>query len=400
MSSLAKTAGIHGGSTVVGACLPAIKIRDLVSTAGELPASRLLQTHPVGKRFGGWNLLGPSPRSFFKMVPWLLLLLPATGAGAPQPMVHAELQTADTAWAGQRLSLVVELFAPGYFSSAATFDLPDPPGLIVMPPSEHPVVSGKQIDGTYFAVQRHELSVYAANAGEHTVPPIQVRFSFKRSPLDHDDIATAVETESIRFSIAAPPGTRGLGQVISARNLTMVETWKPELGKAKARAGDAFTRTITFSAPDVPGMVFPPFPTGTIEGLRLYPRAPALLDQTDNGVFNGGRRDTIVYVCERPGEFTIPAARLTWWDLDAKKLRAVDFPAHTINVAVNPALSGAANTQPPSRRRSLTRWWWPASLLAVGVTLFLLFRSVNFRQACGRWMAPLRPVHLQSLNPR
>jgi hypothetical protein len=330
----------------------------------------------------------------------LFFLLPVAGLSAPQPMVRAELQIPDIAWTGQKITLVVELLAPGYFSSAATFDLPDPPGLIVMPPSEHPIVSGKQVDGTYYAVQRHELSVYAANAGEHTIPPIHARFSFKHSPLDHDDIATAVETEPIRFTVAAPPGTQGLGQVISARNLKVVETWKPEPGKGKARAGDAFTRTITFRAPEVPGMVFPPFPAGQIDGLRLYPQSPALLDQTDRGVLSGGRRDTIVYVCERTGDFTIPAARLTWWDLDAKRLRKVDFPARTISVTANPALSGAANAPAPGQRWILAHWWWPVGMLALGASFFVLFRSARFRQTCARWMVPLRPVHLQSLNPR
>ena len=148
-------------------------------------------------------------------------------------------------------------------------------------------------------------------------------------------------------------------------------------------------------------MVFPPFPTGQIEGFRLYPRVPVLLDQTDEGVLNGGRRDTIVYVCERPGEFTIPAARLTWWDLDAK-LRTVDFPAHTINVAV-------VHIERRSKHPASEPAQESHALVVAGASSpggggrsnsFLLFRSVNFRQACGRWMAPLRPVQLQSFNPR
>ena len=45
------------------------------------------------------------------------------------------------------------------------------------------------------------------------------------------------------------------------------------------------------------------------------------------GSLTGKRRDTITYVCQRAGRFTIPAARLTWFDLDAKKLQTIDFPA-------------------------------------------------------------------------
>ena len=59
-----------------------------------------------------------------------------------------------------------------------------------------------------------------------------------------------------------PPGAEGLGNVISARNLKVEETWKPELGKTTIKPGDAFTRTIIFSAPDLPGMGLPAVSSG------------------------------------------------------------------------------------------------------------------------------------------
>ncbi len=329
----------------------------------------------------------------------LLFVFGLTAVHAQEPMVRAKLQLPDTLWTGQKVTLVVELLAPGYFSGAAAFDLPDAPGLILLPPTEHPVVSGETIGDTYYVIQRHELAVYPASAGPHTIPPITVRFAFKRTPLDHDDVAATVTTKALTLTVATPPGAESLGQVISARKLEVTETWEPDPAKTKPKTGDAFTRTITFTAPEVPGMVFPPFPAGKIAGLKLYPKSPALLDHDERGAFAGGRRDTIVYVCERPGRFTVPAVRLTWWDLDARKLRIVDLPARTFEVRPNPALSPTAAATPGVAETAAWHWRQLAGFSVLAALLVAMAASTRVRHACQRFVAPLRPVHLASLNP-
>jgi hypothetical protein len=108
--------------------------------------------------------------------------------------------------------------------------------------------------------------------------------------------------------VKLPPGAEGLATLISARDLKATEIWQPESGSAKA--GDAFTRTITFSAPDIPAMVFPPFTTTEVAGLGVYPGAPRLLDHSERGTMRGERQDIVTYVCQRSGRFVVPAARL------------------------------------------------------------------------------------------
>jgi hypothetical protein len=321
-------------------------------------------------------------------------------AFAQEPKIRAHLELPDPLWTGQKVTLVVELLAPGYFAGAASYELPDPAGLLLFPPAEHPIVGGETIDGTYYVVQRYELAVYPSTAGPHTIPPIPVRIQYKRAPLDHDSVSATVRTPALTLRVTAPPGTAGLGQVISARNLRVADEWKPEPGAATIKAGDAFTRTITFTAPEVPGMVFPPFPVGKIDGLRLYPKPPVLLDRNGRAGLAGGRRDTIVYVCERPGRFVIPAVRLTWWDLDAKQLRTADLPAHTITVAANPALAATVAAPAPQAGWRDKAWWRLGGGGALVILLGLGWRSVWRRGVVRRLVAPLRPVHLQPLNPQ
>ena len=310
------------------------------------------------------------------------------GAIGQEPKVRTSLSTQGDMYVGQRLTLVVELFAPGFFASAATFDLPDPQGVLLMPPTAHPMVSSEDIDGVSYSVQRHELFAFPKRGGSQTIPSLPVRFAFKRSPLDQAKISASVTTDPVEFTVVLPPGAEGLANVISARNLKVEETWQPELGKTTIKPGDAFTRTIIFSAPNLPGMVFPPFPADSIDGLGVYAKHQ-ILDQTERGQLRGERRDVITYVFQRSGEFTIPAARLTWWDLDNKQLQSVDFPAHVFSVAEAPL--------PMSSSKPLARWK-PALAVLILLALALLCYA-RLRHLFADAFARFRPVRLAPLNP-
>lgn len=321
----------------------------------------------------------------------IVMLAPASAQDA---QVRATIETKGDLWIGQRVTLVVELLAPGYFAGSAAFDLPNPPGLMLAPPEGSPLVSSETIADTTYTVQRHELSILAQRGGEQTIPSITVRFHFKRNPLDKNEVAATVKTPPVKFTVKVPPGAEKLGNLISARDLKVEETWKPDPGKAKA--GDAFTRTIEYSAPDVPAMAFPPFPPGKIDGLGVYPKPPEVLDHSERGTLTGKRRDTITYICQRPGQFTIPAVRLTWFDLDAKKLQTIAFPARTFDVAPNPAMAAAvaASTKESSSLRPFLLGLLGAlgvcGCAALAAKTWPLWRPV---------IDYFRPVHLAPLNP-
>jgi len=329
----------------------------------------------------------------------LLVALLCNSIRAQEAMVRAHLETNATVWVGQKVTVAAELLAPGFFSSAVSFDLPDPRGVLLLPPLGNPILSSETISNTSYTVQRYELSAFPMRAGRQSVPAIPLRFSFKRAPLDTNEIAATLTTPPMPFTVKEPPGAENLGQVISARDLKIAEAWQPELGKTNVPAGSAFTRTITFTAPDVPGMVFPPFPAGAIDGLGIYTKRQ-LLDRTDRGSLRGERRDVITYVCQRPGEHTIPAVRFIWFDLGTKQLSTNDLPARTLNVIANPALATATGTSPTGGSASHSVVWWAfAGSIAILGLLFFAARSRALCRVIARLLIPLRPLHLQKLNP-
>lgn len=331
-----------------------------------------------------------------------LLLAAAASCGtavAQDAKVRARLASDDPVWVGQEVTLVVELLAPGYFASAASFDLPDPAGVLLMPPSTHPQVDSETIDDTRYALQRHELRAWPMRAGQQSIPALTVRFSFKRQPLDTDTVPAAVTTRALPLAVRQPPGAEQLGTVISARQLEVEEIWKPEPGTGPVKAGTAFTRTITFEAPDVPGMVFPSFPAPELDGLGVYAKHGVRDRQDDDGALVGVRRDEITYVCERPGEFTIPAATYTWFDLASKTLRTKTLPARTLKVIANPAMAAAGPTAHGSAAPAPRPWSQAVGALLLLVVLLLTGLTGRVRRLLARALAPFRPVRLQPLNP-
>ncbi|HET6564450.1 MAG TPA: hypothetical protein VFG52_03470 [Xanthomonadales bacterium] len=333
----------------------------------------------------------------------LALLIFTVQVQSQEPLVRASVSgkhaSSDQLWVGQGVTLVVEVLVPGYFNSAVHFNLPDPAGVLLMPPQDHPLVSNEAIDGTEYTVQRLELRAWPMRAGDVNIPAFTASFSYKQNPLDEQGKPGTVTTPALQLSVQTPPGAENLGLVISARNLRVKESWQPEPGDDPVKAGSVYTRTIAWSAPDVPGLLFPPFPAGEVDGMGIYSKQN-LQDRDERGVFTGERRDEISYVFQRPGQFTVPATQFTWFDLDSQQLRTESFAAQTFNVIVNPDMAsgqaGTATGQPPKRGMA----WQILLLMVVLASLVLASFSPRGRQQWHRLIAPFRPVHLEPLNPR
>jgi hypothetical protein len=314
---------------------------------------------------------------------------------AQEALARVEITEKGDIWVGQRIPVVLELLVPGYFSGTPSFDLPSVPDILLMPPSDRPVLGSEQIESTSYTTQRHELLIFARRAGDYEIPPLTIRLKYKRSPLDKEVVSQTVRSGPLHFTAKAPPGAEKLAGILSTSELQAIEKWQPQPGHTKA--GDAFVRTITFSADDIPAMAFPPFPTPEIDGLGIYPKDPEVLDHEERGTLRGERRDTITYVCKRPGRFVIPAVQVTWWKLDTKELRTITFPARVLDVAPNPAVpldrqDGESSPSPV--------WFMKAASVLGLVLLGLVVLFWKKRAFWARAFAPFRPRHLSPLNPK
>jgi hypothetical protein len=275
-------------------------------------------------------------------------------------------------WVGQRTAFSVNVVVEGRFSGSTLFDLPQVPGVILMKPEERSVLSTRTIENREYVVQRHEFSLFCQNDAGVRIPEIRVRCGSIRSqgetPNQH--VLTVPEFE---VTPRLPEDTRPGQVVVATTRLEVSETWNPKPDEVKV--GDAFRRTVTVQAADVPGMLLPLVPQPRLQGLAVYPSAPEIDDRLERGDFTGKRVDTITYVCERPGTVEIPAVLYRWWNPAKSAWEERRLPALTVNIAVNP--EGAikeTSDKAPAKPVFQKYWWWLCVFALGGAIGFFVLR--------------------------
>ncbi len=306
-----------------------------------------------------------------------IILLLAVPAMAQDAIVRASFPAKDPLLVGQRGVLLVEILVPGYFAGSAVFDLPRVPGLMIIPPSERPVIGSETIGEVTYTSQRHELSVIARRGGEITIPAFPVRFEFNAGGVTAAQ-AKRVMTKPLTLKVTTPPGAENISPLITTTDLTMEVTWSTIPDTLKL--GDAVTRTVTIHAANVPGMFLPPLPEPDIKGLGVYPKPAEVRDQANRGNLTGERVQTTTYICQSPGQYTIPAYVVKWWDLDDKQLKSARIEGKRFTVPAPP--------QPETPKPATHEVPWIALAVGVAAVGFVLYRR-----------RPKPFYGLQALNP-
>lgn len=230
---------------------------------------------------------------------------------------------------GQRLSFYVDLRSPGPFAGAASFSLPKIPGTVIVKVGD-PVVSNAQLEGDNWFVQTHEFALFSQRSGSVSIPEIPVRFGSKK---DFTSAASDVEAVVPGFDvkIERPSGAGPEGFLVTTKELTIKESWNPQ-PEGEVRTGAVFKRTITQSADDLTGMALDPAPVQAPSGVRVYAGKALVTDNTERGALSGQRTETLTYLVEKPGNYTLPEIRYAWWNpatgrLESQTLPGVQFTA-------------------------------------------------------------------------
>lgn len=258
----------------------------------------------------------------------LLMSLPSRGLVAAE-VEPAQIQIKEqTWWVGQQVPFTVQLRAPGSFSGAAVFSLPEIPRVVIIKTGS-PVVSSEEIEGKTWFVQTHDFALFSQQSGTVTIPEFTVRFSHKdgfTGPV-HDQSA---QVPAAQLKIERPPGSSAQDFLVTTDSFQLKERWDPQPGATEQ--GAVFHRTISQEADQVTGMALAPPPEAVPAGVRLYLGQPTVSDKTERGAFIGTRVDTLTYQLQEAGTWTLPAIRYQWWDPEKKAFGSQTLPAVTFEV--------------------------------------------------------------------
>lgn len=220
-------------------------------------------------------------------------------------------------------------------------------------------------DGRSYDVLTRQYLVFPQRSGKLSLPgavlSAQVLISSGRDPFRNAPsgayggpaygyggaMSIAVEPLRVRgASIGLDVRPRPAGAVgsywLPARQVTLSSAWQPET--LQVHVGDALTLDVTVQAagltaeqlPDVTTLLTVP------PGLKVYPEEPKLDNFNQGDTVIGRRQQSVALIADRPGQFTLPALHLTWWDTARDAPQEVLMPARTIAILAAPAAPASA----------------------------------------------------------
>ncbi|QDV19578.1 hypothetical protein Pan153_42440 [Gimesia panareensis] len=316
----------------------------------------------------------------------MLLLMSLLSRGLVAAKVEpARIQIKEqTWWVGQQVPLTVQLRAPGSFSGAAVFSLPEIPRVVIIKRGS-PVVSSEEIEGKTWFVQTHDFALFSQQSGTVTIPEFTVRFSHKdgfTGPV-HDQSA---QVPAAQVKIERPPGSSAQDFLVTTDSFKLKERWDPQPGATEQ--GAVFHRTISQEADQVTGMALAPPPEAVPAGVWLYLGQPTVSDKTERGAFIGTRVDTLTYQLQEAGTWTLPAIRYQWWDPEKKAFGSQTLPVVTFQVK---ATTTAEAEAPVVQSNNIVYVWGAVVLLVLGLIFWQWGRIVRLSARLKqRWNPPTR----------
>lgn len=253
-----------------------------------------------------------------------------------------------------------------------------------------------QINNVEYLVTERKYAIFPQQSGVISIAPLtmiaQVLSSGGQQNFGFFGRQTAesrrVTSKAITLNVQPAPQQAGKGNWLSAESLDLKETWSDS--SLQVKVGEPLTRTLTLTAkattvgqlPELAG-------TGAIDGIKSYPDQPQLREDKTSDGLSAFRQEKIAYIPAQPGEYTLPAIQIDWFNtktgqMETSHLSAVKITAlvaadgSTASAATaSEAASATSSSQPPPAPATPSEgdhfWQWLSAALATGWLLSIVW---------------------------
>ncbi|MGO7455855.1 BatD family protein [Rhizobium ruizarguesonis] len=284
---------------------------------------------------------------------------------AAEPFGRAAIEGAEGIVPGQQVHVVVDIFAPDFFTSPPQYPLFEVPAALVTLSDDRAQNLVQTIADVQYSGIRRSYVIVPEKPGSFGLPEIAVDLGYSANG---NAIKAQVRVALPAFDVVAAPNQAA--SPFAARNLTVSQSF--DGSPADLKAGDAVVRTIVIFAEDTQAMLIPPVDLGRAAGVAQYVKPPSLTDRVEQrgigrSVETGSTRtETVVYTASAAGSFQAPAVSYQWFDLDAHAGATETLPAVDIVVAKAPSTERIdPKFDPPGEDRGKNAWPLVLSYAAV-----------------------------------
>ena len=215
----------------------------------------------------------------------------------------------------------------------------------------------KRGDTDYQVIER-KYAIFAEEGDKVTIPPLQFQAlslegggngPFSRDPFfaRFSGQGRHLRTRSQELTINLTPTPKAFtGPVwLPAHKLNIMENQETV---KELKVGEPLTRIIQIEALGLTAEQLPELKVTTPAGIKVYLDKPELKTNVDNGnLLHAVKRQSLAFIPEKAGTFTLPAITIKWWDVVNNQQRQASLPEKVIKVvAPGPAPVAAAAAAP------------------------------------------------------
>jgi len=318
-----------------------------------------------------------------------------------EPFGQASIEDTGAIVPGQQVHVVVDVFAPEFFTSPPQYPLFEVADALVTLSNDRAQNLVQTIDGVQYSGIRRSYAVVPEQAGSFTLPEIAIEFGFSSRGTP---VKTTVKVALPAFVVAVK--ARSAATSFAARNLTISQSFDRD--PVSLKVGDALVRTIVVLAEDTQAMLIPPVQFGRGDKVTLYVKPPVLADGVElrgfgRSVETGSTRtQAVTYTVSEGGRFSLPSVSYPWFDIDGQALSIATLPAVDVVVA---KAAATERIQPVIQEETkganrLATGHWLLSLLLTALALAAFGLGWMHYAALQTWVRALRERYRNSLRER
>lgn len=205
--------------------------------------------------------------------------------------------------------------------------------------------------GIRYKVSERRYAVFPQTSGKLTFRPtvfqgvISTSGSRSRQPRDPFGMMSGRQirrfSEPLTLEVKAQPsGTKGTW--LPAKSLSLNTHWQVPVKEFKV--GEPVTLTIAVIADGLMAEQLPEVKLTLPKGIKGYSNQPELRNNHQGDSLIGARQERWILIGTAPGEYTLPAISLKWWNLQTGKTETAFVPPETIIVSGGTTETTKGNT--------------------------------------------------------
>ncbi|HEY6725730.1 MAG TPA: hypothetical protein VI197_16965, partial [Polyangiaceae bacterium] len=278
-----------------------------------------------------------------------------------EPRAEAALVGPNPAYVGQMSQVEVSILRDDRATNKPAPFFPEVRvrGAVCVLSKSAPPPEVREIAGVPFLVQKRRYLVFPEQAGQLTIPGVGITVA------DGNGAMQVVSTKPVELKADIPSGTAGRVPVV-AKDVQVERSIDADLGAL--RVGDSFTVRVKVTAVETDAIMLPPIEAPDVAGLARYPGEATSTTNAERGRYRAERVDSVTYVANEWGFFTLPRISVFWLDPSTGRYDEAVADAVSFRARVNPHL-GAGCVGGPQAAAKLS-----GSLLLLVAAVFVTLR--------------------------